>query len=214
MKSVFFKVVGSATLATVTAVSFSAMPAYAKNGKGNAGGGGTTTLEQCSVDDIIGAINPINCAGAFSGNDSQGNSWSTELNDNDVFGTESWTFGSKIDGGGSNSDFSLSNNGATGTITFLQDIDYEFAVALKAGQGWSLYEFAGASSGQTITYDTKGTALSGDGVNGRALSHASLYISDKSVDTTPEPQEVPEPASIGGLALLGGILTLRGRRKS
>ncbi|MGL5080354.1 MAG: PEP-CTERM sorting domain-containing protein [Microcoleaceae cyanobacterium] len=221
MKTQISKVFSAGLLATGIAVMLVAAPAEAKPAaKPSNGGSGETTnsLQKCNVLDISGAVA---CAGAFSGNDSQGSAWSTQLNTNNIFGDYNWTFGSKIDSPATNwktsEYFKIQNNVSTGnigTIELLKDIDSAFALTLKTSTGWSAYKFEGGSVGDIFNWNTIGVALDGSGTKGKALSHASLYISDYKIPQD-DNQEVPEPATLLGLAALGGVfMTKKVARKS
>jgi hypothetical protein len=190
----------------------------------NAGGFTTATCDVTDITDLTGAAAADACAGGFGGNDSQGDAWSTQLNDNDIFGDYNWTNLYDMDGDGKDlTDYKIdSANGSNdlfrisyseGKIEFYQDIDVQFALTLKAGNFWSAYSFEGVTANEIFDFDTTGVAVKNNG-SSPALSHASIYFSDNSITPdTPDPQEVPEPTVIGGLLMLGaGLATSRRRR--
>jgi hypothetical protein len=206
------KTIATALLATGVAVGGMIAPASA-TGKPNAGGGQTGTT--CNVLDVTGAID---CYGSVAGNDKKNDVISlfetkTDIT-NDIGGSFEWDLYDKSDD--STDDwFSVANGSNAGTITILKDIDFTFAINLKAADFWSAYFFDGAKAGDTIDYKTDGVAKNDNG-SAAGLSHASLFISDNAVSSnpdTPDPQEVPEPTLIGGLLMLGaGLATSRRRR--
>ena len=212
MKSLFSKTTATVLLATSVVAGGMVSSANA------AGFSGAT----CDVTDIMltdgsGAAADA-CAGSFEGNDSQGDAWSTQLNDNDIFGDYLWSEADKIDTTEgaqtlSSNFFKISQTDGwnVGTIQFLQDIDSQFALTLKASTFWSAYSFDSVTAGEIFNFDTAGVAVKNNGGTA-ALSHASLYISDNAI--TSNPQEVPEPTVIGGLLMLGAGLATSRRRKA
>jgi hypothetical protein len=212
MKFLLSKTIATALLATGVAVGGMVAPASAKkpdHAGGGGGGGGGQTGTTCNVLDVTGAID---CYGSVEGNDKKNDvidlfKTETEIT-NDIGGVFNWDLEQKSDEGAQNY-FSVANGSNAGTITILQDIDFTFALNLKASNIWSAYFFDGAKAGDTIDYVTDGVAENGNG-SAAALSHASLFISDNAVSSTPDtpdPQEVPEPASILGLLAIGAMGT-------
>jgi hypothetical protein len=91
--------------------------------------------------------------------------------------------------------------GSTGTINFGTTYS-NFVIALKAGDSFSLYYFAGSLS--SLDYNTSGSGTNGDVVNG--LSHWTIYGGDET--------EVPEPGMMLLMATgLLGMATLRRREE-
>ncbi|MGB3405150.1 MAG: PEP-CTERM sorting domain-containing protein [Microcoleaceae cyanobacterium] len=204
MKFLSSKTITTALLATGVIASGMAAPAFAR------GQSGTT----CNVLDVTGAID---CYGSVDGNDKEADVVNlfknqTEIT-NDIGGVYNWNLVDKSDDG-TDVFFSTANGSDTGTITFLQDIDYTFAINLKAANFWSAYFFDGAKAGETVTYTTAGVAQNKNG-KAAGLSHASMFISDNAISSnnSSDPQEVPEPTVIGGLLMLGlGLATSRRRK--
>lgn len=190
----------------------------------NAAAFSTATCDITDITDLNDAAAADACAGGFAGNDSEGDAWSTQLNDNDVFGDYNWTNLYDIDGDGDAydlTDYKIdSADGANdlfrisyseGKIEFNQDIDVQFALVLKAGNFWSAYSFDGVTADEIFEFDTKGVAVHKNNGGSPGLSHASIYFSDNSI--TSDPQEVPEPTVIGGLLMVGaGLAASRHRR--
>ena len=223
MKFLSSKAIATALFATTVVLSGMVSPADAKPKSSSDG----VTLD-CNVLDITGATA---CAGPFDGNDSQGDKWSIELNNNDIFGDYTWYEADKIDvveGASSlESDFfkisydqaSSAEQWSVGTIEFLKDIDFQFAMSLKTSTNWNLYSFDGVTQGTILDFDTINVARTGknnSGNSGKALSHSTLYISDNSVNSNPNPQEVPEPVSLLGLlavATMGAGSVLKHKQK-
>ena len=203
MKFLSSKTITITLLATGVALGGIVTPATARGRGGGGGQSGTT----CNVLDVTGAID---CYGSVAGNDKKNdviNAFQTETDiTNDIGGVYDWDLYDKSDDG-TEDWFSVANGNSDGTITILQDIDFTFAINLKAANFWSSYFFDGAKAGDTIDYTTAGVAQNGGG-SAAALSHASLFISDNAVSSTPntpDPQEVPEPASILGLLAVGAM---------
>ncbi len=207
MKLLFSKTIATALLATSVVVGGMTMPAHAKNpnaggGKPGGGGGGQTGTT-CNVLDVTGAID---CYGSVAGNDKKNDvidvfQTQTDITD-DIGGVFSWDLVDKSDDS-TEEWFSVANGNNAGAITILKDIDYTFAINLKASNFWSAYFFEGAKAGDVIDYKTDGVAQNDNG-SAAGLSHASLFISDNAVSSNPpEPEEVPEPASLFGLLAVG-----------
>ncbi len=139
----------------------------------------------------------LDCSGSWSGNN---------LNQADaVFSQIAGDWGSDVL---STQNITGGNGGSSGMLSFAAQTGL-FAIALKAGNAFSLYEFDGSqvSGGiSSISYDTLGVGFtSGRNVHfGQSLSHADLYTF-----TSP----VPEPAT-AALMLAGmGVLAWHVRRR-
>jgi hypothetical protein len=102
-------------------------------------------------------------------------------------------------------DITGGNTGSSGTLNFAAQIGL-FAIALKSGDAFSLYEFNGAlvSGGiSSISFDTLGVGFVSNGKKsqehfGQGLSHADLYAVSAPV---PEPETAA--LMIVGLGLVG-----------
>ena len=97
-----------------------------------------------------------------------------------------------------NGPFTGNPNGNTGTLTFDQAVAGTFAIALKAGNAFSLYLFDGGQAGITsIDYNTLGVQVNRKGI-GAGLSHATLYGG-----TPPVPEPETYALMLAGLGLVG-----------
>jgi hypothetical protein len=140
----------------------------------------------------------INCAGAYSGNNSN-QAVDTQAAISSTFGLSGLTTVTDITGGNSGN--------ITGNLTFAAQTG-PFVLSIKAGDAFSLYEFTGVTS---VMYDTLGVGFFSGNNNqnihvGQELSHADLY----SRGVTPP---VPEPETyallMAGLGALGFIARRR-----
>ncbi|MBE9127262.1 MULTISPECIES: PEP-CTERM sorting domain-containing protein [unclassified Coleofasciculus] len=171
-----------------------------------------------------GAINYTTCLSPLQGNDvGSGNPLLTLLNDNDIFGDFNWVLGGKSDesNGG---EFGLSvQGGDSGFWSVAKKITTPFVLSLKSSTFFSAYFFDGITSTSGGSWNTIGVDLAGNSQFGKDLSHATLFVVDKSgtidvgttdVGTTDGSSvSVPEPSTLAGLALLVGGLTVSRRRK-
>jgi hypothetical protein len=134
-------------------------------------------------------IGYLDCAGSFSGNNlnQAGGVQSAFLAE---FGLTGLTSVFNIKGGNGRSD---------GTLSFAEQSG-PFVISLKAGDAFSLYEFAGGVT--SVSFDTLGVGFfSGHGHKnihfGQDLSHATLYAG---VAAVPEPSTYA--MMLAGLAVL------------
>jgi hypothetical protein len=148
----------------------------------------------CSVTDLSGAAA---CAGAFEGNNTTRALRPLVLDElADLSDLDGWKLVATL----------WTERAPTGTLNLLAPIDGAFAIALKAGDNFSLYYFNGVGAAiSSFSYTTAGTGLNSRGLP-KALSHATLY-------TTNAVSPVPEPAGYGLLmaGLLGMGVVLRRR---
>ncbi|PAX59696.1 PEP-CTERM sorting domain-containing protein [Brunnivagina elsteri CCALA 953] len=173
----------------------------------------------CSLSNIsIGGTAATDCKGPFDGNDTgAGNPLLTELNKGlfNVGAGVTWTQAGKSDDGGNDYGFKAKNDFSTGDWglgkSFVSDPVTglsTFVISLKTSTAYSAYLFKDidlSKTGLTGIFNTIGVALDGSGNNGKALSHASLFIAKK-----PDQKKVPEPSIIFGLsALAAGSLAMK-----
>lgn len=155
------------------------------------------------------------CNGSNSGNDVGAQGGLSNLLETGIFGgITGWSLLEKVDGNnsgvgtGTKLNWTQTGNGA-GSWQVASAINRSFVVSLKAGTRWSAYYFDN-SAGQSITgglWDTLGVSLAGNGVTGRDLSHAAIFVAPEPTN----PVEIPEPGLILalGLTTLGGLGVLR-----
>lgn len=164
-------------------------------------GGGTCSVLEVT---ITGHGSADNCAGFFSGNDKGRNDPAITLLNNGLFGDfGSWSLT------GTDDDFRNGNGQSfddvkekSGVWNFAKGFSGPAAVAVKAGNSYSLYFFADVAQAFAGTFDTSGVRANGGGAP--ALSHLSVFTAQRP-DMPPTPQPVPEPASILSLLALGGL---------
>ncbi|NET46472.1 hypothetical protein [Okeania sp. SIO2B3] len=145
------------------------------------------------------------------------------LNNDDIFGTEDWTFLGKDDGNGT-SFFTVNGiNSTSGEIVFdtaaIENVygptftqNYDIAVSFKAAKNFSIYQWDAGLGTNTIDWTTDGTATNKQGVT-QGLSHASVYFRYKEIVDPPRAR-VPESTSMLTLGLIGGRMFLSRRRKN
>ncbi|NEZ55424.1 hypothetical protein [Adonisia turfae] len=145
------------------------------------------------------SFNYIDCAGAFSGNDkgAQG----TGLSNLDALFGSGWSFA------GDNEDSTVSfTSGGDGTKVGSASTNLSGfgAIAVKAGNSYSLYTVADLSS---FDWSTEGVTPVGRG-NTPGLSHLSVY--KQAGEPEPESKSVPEPGLLlGFLGLVGTGVRLK-----
>ncbi|NEU78907.1 PEP-CTERM sorting domain-containing protein [Nostoc sp. UIC 10630] len=203
MKSKFLHLSASVVLATGISGAFVAAPAQAV---------------VCSTSNIsLGGVNATACAGAFSGNDTGAGNPLETLLDGGLFassvGNADWTLLAKSDQ--ANSLFTAANGTNIGNWSLSQPLTSNtFVVSLKSSTNYSAYLFKDYdwSHGLAGVFNTIGVDLNGSGNAGKALSHASLFVSN--ISNNPAPQAVPEPATLLGLGLAASGMVISRRRKS
>jgi hypothetical protein len=149
------------------------------------------------------------CAGAFSGNDTN------QLADvRDEIISQGW--GTSTDYLGSTDDahdgpFSNDPSWIVGTLHFDNPLTGDYVVSLKAANQFSLYFFAGLVDQTSLFYTTLGTAQNGHGWP-KDLSHASLWSVGGSTVSVPEPGSVA--LLLAGMVGLGFAASRRRRSPS
>jgi hypothetical protein len=160
----------------------------------------------CSVSNVLFQNKQATaCAGSFSGNDTgSGNPLLTKLNGGlfNVGSNVTWSQAGKSDDGGNSLGFTAANGTNKGswglTSAFSSGLSSglsTFVISLKSSTSYSTYLFKDfdLSKGLTGVFDTIGVSLAGNGKQGRALSHASLFIANYAPTPTPVPAPVPTP---------------------
>lgn len=182
----------------------------------------TTSGLICNVNNVsLGGIFATACKGPFSGNDT--GAQGTLLNDlnNGLFKnslssdyTYNWTLAGKSDE--SNNFLTAANGSSSGTWSLKQPLVSDtFVLSLKASTSYSTYLFTGINyTNLQGFFNTIGVALAGNGNQGKALSHASLFVATKKHNEKPPVTKVPEPGTLLGLGLTVGGMVVARRRKS
>lgn len=140
----------------------------------------------------------LDCAGAFSGND-KGAKGTAISNLNGLFGGD-WSFA------GDNEDGTvsfLSGGGGTKSGSASTSFSGEGAIAVKAGNSYSLYTVSDLAE---FDWDTFGVARVGKkGNNSPGLSHLSIY--KRAMEAANPSEEIPEPGVLIGLVMVGAVGT-------
>ena len=151
----------------------------------------------------------VDCAGSFSGNNSNQVA--------DVTAEIQLDFGAT--GSFLATDVTGSNSGSSGTLTFAT-LSQPFVLALKAGDAFSLYLYSGAGGVSSINFDTLGVGFFSGNHNqnehfGQGLSHATIYTGPglviNPVGAVPEPETYALMAA--GLAFVGWASRRRQRKQ-
>ncbi|MGD1805687.1 PEP-CTERM sorting domain-containing protein [Dapis sp. BLCC M126] len=243
MKSVLSTVLAT-SLMSIGLVGVSATDAFAKGGPNKSDDSSTSVSceNMFNVDNVYSNIAPytgtyLGCERGTTKNDSNSQSeveglslWDNEVtsigwDNKDLYKID---VDSEYNNGPTSVESNLLNytldivgggGGSEGTVTFDENVNYQFAMVLKTSTEWSAYFFDGIEKGTVLDWNTMGVALDGSGNAGKGLSHISFYVSDVYVDLNNnmnyEPKvRVPEPSSIAALAFIGGGMFLSRRRQS
>jgi hypothetical protein len=188
---------------------------------------------QCSTSNVLGSSQ---CSGSYVLGNGENDVTSGGANDiasqilntQDIFGVKDWTFGNKINVGGTNSTststtganthgFKLSTGSSlTGGSFNFSNLDLsknDVAVSLKSAKGFSLYYIkAGSVSNLSqINWNTSGTSVNNKGA-AQGLSHISYYT--RMIEVTPPPvKRVPEPASIAAITAVSALGVLARKKQ-
>ncbi|WP_026733485.1 PEP-CTERM sorting domain-containing protein [Fischerella sp. PCC 9605] len=190
--------------------------------------GGSTQLSCNLTDVLIGNTTATACKGPFDGNDTgAGNPLLTELNKGlfDIGSNVTWSLAGKSDSDENNIfGFEAQNGLSTGTWSLDKALSSNtsnglstFVVSLKTSTKYSAYLFKDIDFSQTSLqgiFNTIGVALNGSSTQGKALSHASLFVATYAKPSTIQKAKVPEPSASIGLGLVVGGMVIARRRKS
>lgn len=203
-------------------VALSAAEASAKPGQGTQTGGQTSTpAANCSSGTVtaFGLGSYTSCIGSNSGQDvTDGAPGGGEdplldqLTAGIFGGITNWSLLEKVNAPGTGSVLNwFETNEGNGTWQVKNPIKTAFVLSLKTSTHWSAYYFDNSSKTAVNggLWNTLGVALAGNGQNGKALSHASIFVVPGN-----DQVEVPEPGMIAalGLAALSSFGLLKQRK--
>ncbi len=186
---------------------------------------GSSTQLSCNLTDVlIGTTGATACKGPFDGNDTgAGGPLLTKLNQGlfDVGSNVTWSLAGKSDSNENNLfGFEAQNDFSTGGWSLdkaLSNGPSTFVISLKTSTNYSAYLFKDidfSKTGLEGFFNTIGVALDGSGKQGKALSHASLFVASYAKPNDPPKTKVPEPGTTIGLGLVVGGMVIARRRKS
>lgn len=179
----------------------------------------------CNVSDVkIGSTSATACKGPFSGNDTgAGNPLLTQLQNGlfDLGSDVTWELAGKSDSNEKNLfGFEAQNDSNIGSWSLdkaLGSGPSTFVISLKSSTYYSAYLFKDidfSKTGLEGIFNTIGVALSGNGSQGKDLSHASIFKATYAKLPEPPKAKVPEPSTSIGLGLVMGGMFIARRRKS
>ncbi len=131
----------------------------------------------CTAFAATPTFNYTSCLGSFVGNDKNQNLSAALAS----FGAGAFTAQGASDDANAGP-FTGNSSMNSGMLTFDTPQSGPFVLILKAGNQFSMYYFANATSTSSVTFDTEGTSLNRNEI-ANGLSHASLY----STNVVPEP---------------------------
>jgi hypothetical protein len=153
----------------------------------------------CSLTDVTPGATA--CSGAWAGNNA--NQLNDVLAELAFLSPGTWTFGGTSDAGDTNGPFDpIDEDLNAGTLTLAGPISGTFAIALKAGNEFSLYVWEDVMDVNAVLFTMGGQS---------ALSHASLYQSDRLVPAIPEPSTYA--LMLAGLGAVGLVARRRRAQK-
>lgn len=210
-------------LLVASLVSLSALEATAAP-KGSAGSNpNSTSPALCGSGTVtaFGLGSYTNCIGAFEGNDVTNGAAGggddpllDQLSTGIFGGITNWSLLEKVNKPGAGSKLSWTETSeGVGTWQVSSPITRSFVLSLKAGNFWSAYYFNNSSATEVTNglWNTLGVDLAGNGINGKALSHASIFIAPGD-----DQVEVPEPTTLAalGLVAVAGLGTLKRQNRA
>lgn len=103
--------------------------------------------------------------------------------------------------GGASDTFLIDANAATRSVTFSQAISGAFALVLKTGSDWSVFNFSSGVGAGTLSY----SIANAGGYQGLGLSHATVYAGA----ITPVPEPETYVLMLAGVGVVGFVARRR-----
>ena len=152
----------------------------------------------CSLTDVTPGATA--CSGAWAGNDK--NQTADVLTELGVLSAGTWAYVGSSDTATTFGPFTGNPESNNGTLTLDGPISGTFAIALKGGNEFSLYVWEDVMDVNAVLFTMGGQS---------ALSHASLYQSDRLVPAIPEPSTYA--LMLAGLGAIGLVARRRRAQK-